>query len=109
VATGTKDDEAFLIDLHRAAMGPMVGQIWGWDEAVQPAMFATSLAGGDVMVSEGRGVSSLRFTSIRFCLDHDHHHVVCVQGYGATMDAALADATLEANTWLARQSTPGRL
>jgi hypothetical protein len=60
-------------------------------------------------VVAGRGTSSPRFTSISFCLDHDHHTVICVQGYGATMDAALADATHEANKWLARQSSPRRL
>jgi ribosomal protein S18 acetylase RimI-like enzyme len=51
----TKDDEEFLFELHRAAMGTMVEQIWGWDEAVQRSMFATSLAGGDVMVIERDG------------------------------------------------------
>jgi hypothetical protein len=60
-------------------------------------------------VVEDKGIRSSHFTSISFCLMHDHHTVTCVQGYGVTMDAALADATLEANKWLARQSTPRRL
>lgn len=51
----TKDDEEFLLDLHRLAMGPMVEEMWGWDDAVQRSMFATYLAGGDVMVIERDG------------------------------------------------------
>jgi ribosomal protein S18 acetylase RimI-like enzyme len=51
----TNDDEEFLFDLHRLAMGPLVEQVWGWDDVVQRSMFATSLAGGDVMVLERDG------------------------------------------------------
>lgn len=31
----TDDDCDFCFALHRAAMGPYVEQIWGWDDAVQ--------------------------------------------------------------------------
>jgi hypothetical protein len=60
-------------------------------------------------VIEDKGIRSPRFTSISFCLMQDHHALACVQGYGADLDRALADATHEASKWLARQSSPWRL
>jgi ribosomal protein S18 acetylase RimI-like enzyme len=65
----TSDDDAFLFDLHRAAMGPLVEQLWGWDDAVQRSMFATSLARGDVMVIE-RGGHAVGTITLREEDDH---------------------------------------
>lgn len=65
----TKDDEEFLFDLHRLAMGPLVEQLWGWDDAVQRSMFATHLAGGDVMVIE-RDRQAVGTISLREESDH---------------------------------------
>jgi hypothetical protein len=60
-------------------------------------------------VIEDKGIRSPHFTSISFCWLQDHHTLTCVQGYGVDLDRALADATHEANKWLARQSSPWRL
>lgn len=51
-------------------------------------------------LNESKGISSLSFTSVSFCLRRDGHMVTCVQGYGPTRHAALFDAALEANAWL---------
>ncbi len=37
----TRDDEAFLFELHRAALGKYVDATWGWDDDWQRAYFAT--------------------------------------------------------------------
>jgi ribosomal protein S18 acetylase RimI-like enzyme len=31
----TPDDEDFLFELHRLAMGPVITELWGWDEQLQ--------------------------------------------------------------------------
>ncbi len=51
-------------------------------------------------VAEGKGISNRRFTSLAFCLTREGHQIKCVQGYGRTHQAALDDATAEANAWL---------
>ena len=40
----TRDDEAFLFELHRAALGAYVEATWGWDDDWQRAHFAAHYA-----------------------------------------------------------------
>ena len=68
----------------------MLGNKWTFDELVANGW----------SVAEGRGVSNQRFTSLALCLTREGHQIKCVQGYGRTPQAALDDATEEANAWL---------
>lgn len=55
-------DYAFLSDLHIATMKPYVEQVWGWDDAVQAAMFRDSFIPSrlHVIVVEGQDAGVLQ-------------------------------------------------
>ena len=57
----TEADFAFLYHLHRATMKDYVAQTWGWDEAVQAAMFKDRFDPGRsyIVVVGGRDVGFL--------------------------------------------------
>ncbi len=54
----TAEDYAFLYDLHVATMKGYVAQTWGWDDAVQQAMFRENftLERSRIVMVEGRAV-----------------------------------------------------
>ncbi|HEY8599699.1 MAG TPA: GNAT family N-acetyltransferase [Thermomicrobiales bacterium] len=54
----TAEDYSFLYDLHVAAMKEYVAQTWGWDEAVQQAMFRENFTPerSQIVMVDGRAV-----------------------------------------------------
>jgi ribosomal protein S18 acetylase RimI-like enzyme len=58
----TDADRALLYDVHRAALGPWVRQVWGWDEADQRARFARDFrpSAAEVVVFAGADVGTIR-------------------------------------------------
>lgn len=57
----TAEDYAFLYDLHVAAMKEYVAQTWGWDDAVQQAMFRESFVPerSQIVIVAGQSVGVL--------------------------------------------------
>ncbi len=54
----TAGDREYCFDLHKAALGPYVTQIWGWDEQVQRALHARVFAPGRWQIVTADGVDA---------------------------------------------------
>jgi ribosomal protein S18 acetylase RimI-like enzyme len=57
----TAADSEYCFQLHKAAMGPYVTAIWGWDEPTQRAFHARAFTPGDwqVITADGTDVGML--------------------------------------------------
>ena len=60
----TAQDCAFLWMLHKLALGPYVAEVYGWDEAVQKALFRSRFdpAQRRIIVAAGQDVGVLEVT-----------------------------------------------
>lgn len=58
-----ESDRRFAYEVKRAALGPYVAQVWGWDEAEQQAWHAADweLRRTDVVVLDGQDVGTVRY------------------------------------------------
>jgi GNAT superfamily N-acetyltransferase len=59
----TEDDRGFAYQVKRAALGPYVEQVWGWDEAVQQAFHARAWEARrpDIIVVNGEDAGTVQF------------------------------------------------
>jgi GNAT superfamily N-acetyltransferase len=59
----TESDRGFAYEVKRAALGPYVEQVWGWDEAVQRAFHAREWDARrtDIIVIDGEDAGTVQF------------------------------------------------
>jgi GNAT superfamily N-acetyltransferase len=59
----TESDRGFAYEVKRAALGPYVEQVWGWDEAVQQEFHAHAwrLRRPDIVVLDGQDAGTVQF------------------------------------------------
>jgi GNAT superfamily N-acetyltransferase len=59
----TESDRGFAYEVKRAALGPYVEQVWGWDEPLQQTFQARSWEAGrpDIIVLDGEDAGTVQF------------------------------------------------